>query len=452
MKSLSNISKKTVSELLPREDMEPEIETDPSKHARIGWWIVVLGVGGFFIWAFFAPLDKGVPVSGRVTVAGNIKAIQYPAAGIVQDILVKEGDVVKAGQVLVKMNDVTVKAAADISRGQYISDLAVEGRLIAERDGKSSVTFSPELLKSKDDPEVANNLRLQQQLFISRQSALRSELAGIDQSIAGLKIQSQGMRDSMKSKQEQLVFLQEQLTGMRDLAKEGYIPRNRLLDQERIYAQVQGSISEDMGNIGRTKSQILELGLRRVQRQQEYQKEVRTQLGEVQKEAEALQNRLASQDFDLANTAVKTPVDGTVVGLNVFTRGGVLPGGFKMMDIVPSEDPLIVEGEIPINLVDKVHAGLPVEMIFTAFNQSHTPHIPGVVTQVSADSLTQERTGRPYYKLKAKVAPEGLKLISKLAIRPGMPVELFVKTGERSMMSYLFKPVLDRAKTSLSEE
>ncbi|MEO8407397.1 MAG: HlyD family type I secretion periplasmic adaptor subunit, partial [Oxalobacteraceae bacterium] len=368
------------------------------------------------------------------------------------DILVKEGDVVKAGQVLVRMNDVLVKSAADISRMQYFNDRAIEARLIAERDGKSKIAFSEELIKEKADSRIANNLSLQEQLFFSRQSALRSELAGLDQNIAGLKIQTHGLQESMKSKKEQLVFLKEQLTGMRDLAKDGYIARNRLLDLERTYAQINGAISEDVGNIGRAQSQHIELGLRRSQRQQEYQKEVRSQLVEVQKEAEALQSRLTSQDFELANAEVKAPVAGTVVGLNVFTKGGVVGPGFRMMDIVPNDEPLIVEGQIPVDLIDKVKVDLPVELIFPALNQHTTPHIPGVVTQVSADRLTDERTGMPYYKLKAKVAPAGVKMIAHEQIRPGMPVQIFVRTGERSMMSYLMKPLFDRAKTSLTEE
>jgi protease secretion system membrane fusion protein len=439
--------------LVHDDTLPPAVKTDHAHFSRIGWIIVLLGFGGFLIWAFFAPLEKGVPVLGTVMVSSNRKAIQHPTGGRVEDILVKEGDVVKAGQVLVKMNDVAVRAAAASSRAQYFNDRAVEARLIAERDGKSKVSFADELTEAaKIDPSVGGNVSLQQLLFSSRQSALRSELAGIDQSIAGLKIQTEGLQNSLASKQEQQMFLKEQLAGMRDLAKDGYVARNRLLELERTYAQLNGSISEDIGNIGRSKSQMLELALQRSQRQQEYQKEVRTQLTDIQKEIEALQNRLVSQDYDLANALVTAPVDGTVVGLSVFTRGGVVQPGFRMMDIVPSEDQLIVEGMVPVDLIDKVQVNLPVEMIFSAFNQNKAPHIPGIVTQVSADRLTDEKTGTPYYKLKAKVAPEGLKKIAALAIRPGMPVEIFVKTGERSLMSYLMKPIFDRAKTSLSEE
>ena len=350
------------------------------------------------------------------------------------------------------MNEVQTKSAADVTRFQYYTARAVEARLIAERDGNSSIEFPPDLEKMKSDARVSSAVGLQTQLFSSRRNALQNELAAVDQNIAGLKSQIRGLEESRDSQKQQLVFLKEQLDGMRDLAKEGYVARNRLLDLERTFSQINGGLSENIGNIGRARSQISELSLRRIQRQQEVQKEVRTQLTDVQKEAEALQSRLASQDFDLANVIVRAPVDGTVVGMNVFTNGGVIGPGGRMMDLVPSDDPLIVEGMVPINLIDKIHPNLKVELIFSAFNQNSTPHIPGIVTQVSADKLTDEKTGQPYYKMKAQVAPEGIKMLKDLQVRPGMPVELFIKTGERTMMSYLLKPVLDRAKTSMTEE
>lgn len=239
---------------------------------------------------------------------------------------------------------------------------------------------------------------------------------------------------------------------MRVLAQDGYVPRNRVLELERTHAQLTGDISEDTGNIGRIQRQISELNLRRVQRLEEHQKEVRQQLTDVQREAEALNSRLLAQDFELANVLVKAPVDGIVVGINIFTRGGVIGPGFRMMDIVPSEDMLVIEGQVPVHLIDKVHAGLDVDFIFTAFNQNKIPRVPGIVTNVSADRLTDERTGVPYYQLKAKVTPEGMKILTDWQIRAGMPVEIFVKTGERSLMNYLLKPILDRIHTSLVED
>lgn len=428
------------------------VKTDETRHAKLGWWIVLVGVGGFFLWATFAPLDKGVPLSGSVMVATNRKAVQHQTGGIVEDILVKEGDLVKEGQVLVKMNDIQVKAQAEVTRGQLIAARAIEARLIAERDNKPEIDFPPFLHSAVDDPRVIGSISLQKQLFVSRQSVLKHELAALDENIAGLTVQLRGLESSRASKLQQLEFLKEQLENMRVLAQDGYVPRNRVLELERTHAQLTGDISEDTGNIGRIQRQISELNLRRVQRLEEYQKEVRQQLTDVQREAEALNSRLLAQDFELANVLVKAPVDGIVVGINIFTRGGVIGPGFRMMDIVPSEDMLVIEGQVPVHLIDKVHAGLDVDFIFTAFNQNKIPRVPGIVTNVSADRLTDERTGVPYYQLKAKVTPEGMKILTDWQIRAGMPVEIFVKTGERSLMNYLLKPILDRIHTSLVED
>ena len=429
-----------------------EVNTDAGRYVKLGWVIVLLGVMGFFSWASFAPLDKGVPLSGHVAVASSRKVIQHQTGGTVDEILVKDGDIVKAGQVLIRMNSVVAKTSAEIARVQWYTAQAIEARLLAERDGVKSITFSKELKHVKSDPRVANNIMLQQQLLSARQTSLQNELGALDENISGMKMQLRGLEESMISKRQQQQFLREQLDGMRDLAKEGYIARNRLLDLERTYAQVNGGISEDTGKIGQVMRQIAEFGLRKSQRLQDYRKEVRSQLSDVQKEVEALQNSLESLDFDLSNVMVKAPVDGTVVGLSVFTQGAVVASGFKLMELVPKNDALIVEGMLPVNLVDKVHQGLKADLIFSAFNVNTTPHIPGIVTQVSADRTVDERTGQAYYKVQAAVAPEGMKMISHLQIRPGMPVDLFVKTGERTMMNYLLKPIFDRANTSMTEE
>lgn len=444
--------KNLITDVTPRHIEMLEVETDASSYARLGWLIVLVGVVGFLIWASFAPLDKGVPLSGNIAVATNRKIVQHQTGGTIDQILVKDGDEVKAGQVLVKMNDVNAKSAAEIARGQWLADKAIEARLIAERDGAQSIHFPKELEDAKNDARVAESLLAQQQLFSTRRFALQSDLSAIEENIAGLKLQAAGLEESMVNKKQQQVFLKEQVESMRDLAKDGYVARNRLLDLERTYAQVNGGISEDIGNFGRLKRQILELTFRKTQRMQDAQKEVRTQLADVQKEAGSLQSRLEALDFDLQNSLVRAPVDGTVVGLNVFTNGAVVAGGFKLLELVPKDDALIVEAVLPVNLVDKVHEGLKVEMIFSAFNSNTTPHIPGIVTQVSADRAIDERNGQPFYKVRAAVSPEGKAEVNKLQVRPGMPVELFVKTGERTMMNYLLKPVFDRAKTALTEE
>lgn len=446
--------KNETTEVVVHDATPLEVNTDARAFSRLGWFVVLAGVGGFLLWALLAPLDKGVPLSGTVAAEANRQAVQHQTGGTIQEILVRDGDRVKAGQVLVRMNPIVAQSAVEITETQYLSALANIARLSAERDGLKKISFPAELEKRRMEPRVIELMSLQNQLLMSRQGSLQSELGGIDENIAGLKLQIQGLQESRDSKKEQMAILKEQLTGMRDLAKEGYIARNRLLDLERTYAQLGGSISEDIGNIGRSQRQVVELTLRRSQRIQDYQKEVRSQLSEFQKEAEAQNARLQAQRFELANVEVKAPADGIVVGRAVFTNGGVVPAGFKMMDIVPSDGSLIVDGQLPVNLVDKVHPGLPVELIFSAFNANKTPHIDGELIHVSADRSVEERTGTPFYVVKVKVSQAGAKKIAqhKMDIRPGMPVELFVKTGERTMMNYLLKPILDRAHSSMSED
>jgi membrane fusion protein, protease secretion system len=442
----------TVNQLQNTANLVANVDTNIAKYTRLGWLIIVAGLGGFLLWASLAPLDKGVPLTGTVAVASNKKAIQHESGGTVDAILVKEGDSVQAGDVLVRMNGVQASAEAESAHAQYIVARVTEARLTAEMNRQTGVKLPPELVAAKQDPRVIESLALQNQLSSSRQAAIKSELSSIDENIAGLLSQMHGLESAVVSKNQQKALVNEQLAGMRDLAKEGYLPNNRVLESEQNLARIEADIAADVGNIARAKRQVAELNLQKNQRNQEYQKEVRTQLSEVQKQTNSLESQLKGLDRHLDNVEIKAPVAGTVVGLNVFTKGAVVAPGFKLMDIVPKEDGLVVEGQLPVHLVDKVYAGLPVNMLFTAFNQNKTPHIPGVISNVSADRFVDERTGQSYYKVTSKVAPEGLKMISQLKIRPGMPVELFVVTGERTMMNYLFKPIFDRLKISMSEE
>lgn len=446
--------KNNAAEVITHDVTPLEVNTDATKFSRLGWLIVLIGVGGFLLWGMFAPLDKGVPLSGTVAKESNRKSIQHQTGGTVKEILVKDGDVVKAGQVLIRMNGIIARSNFETSDAQYLTARANEARLIAERDGLKTIKFPAELEQRKNEPRVMELMSMQNQLLMSRQMSLQNELGSVDENIAGLKVQIKSLEEAQESKKVQMGFLQEQLGGMRDLAKEGYVARNRLLDLERTYAQLSGAVSEDIGNIGRTRRQVLELQLRRAQRGQDYQKEVRTQLSETEKEAQSLSARMEGQKFEVDNVEVRAPVSGTVTGLAVFTQGGVVQSGFKMMDIVPTDDPLVVEGNLAVNLVDRVHPGLKTELIFAAFNANKTPHIEGQVEEVAADRTVDERTGNPFYKVRVRVTPAGQKMIAahNMNVRPGMPVELFVKTGERTMMSYLFKPLVDRAHSALSEE
>lgn len=452
MKALQD--KTQATEVISHDVTPLEVNTDASAYSRLGWIMVLVGLGGFMLWAIFAPLDKGVPMSGTVMMQSNRQAVQHLTGGILREILVRDGDVVKAGQTLVRMDPIRAKSEAGITGAQYSTALATEARLLAERDGATSVVFPVELESSTADPRVAQLTTLQKQLFSSRRGALQSELNAVDENIAGLKLQIKGLQEVQSNEKVQIGLLNEQLGGMRDLAKDGYVARNRVLELERTYAQVNGSLAENIGQIGRLQRQVSELTMRRMQRVQEFQNEVRSQLADVQRETQSLSSRMTSLRHDVENVDVKSPADGVVVGLAVFTKGGVVQPGFRMMDIVPSDDALVVDGRLAVNLVDKVHKGLPVDIIFSAFNANTTPHIPGEVIQVSADRSVDERTGEPYFVVRVKVTPEGQKMVGqlKLDLQSGMPADLFVKTGERTMMNYLLKPVMDRARTSMSED
>jgi protease secretion system membrane fusion protein len=406
MKALVN--KSEVSEVVTHDVAPLTVNTDASAYSRLGWITVLLGVGGFLVWAATAPLDKGVPLPGTVAAAGNRKAVQHQAGGTVAKILVTDGDVVKAGQVLVRMNDVSTRSTLEMTRAQYYSACASEARLTAERDGKSVMTFPPALEAVKTDPRVIANVALQEQLLSSRRMALENELAGVDANIAGLKLQNAGIQASRDSKKLQLSLLQEQLDNTRDLVRDGYVARSKQLELERGYAQISGAVAEDIGNLGRGERQVMEMTLRRTQRQQEYQKEVRSQLTDIQKETAALRSRLVAQEFDMNNVEVRAPVDGVVLNTAVFTEGGVVGPGFRMMDVIPSDEAMVVEGQLPVNLIDRVHPGLKAELIFSAFNSNKTPHIPGEIIEVAADRTLDERTGAAYYKVKANVAPKGV--------------------------------------------
>ncbi|HKR47627.1 MAG TPA: HlyD family type I secretion periplasmic adaptor subunit [Paraburkholderia sp.] len=434
--------------------LPPTLNTDETRYVKIGWTIVLVGICGSLLWATFAPLSKGVPVEATVVVTGNRKEIQHPTGGIISEILVQDGDRVNAGQVLVKMNDVQVRAQADAVRAQYLSELAVRCRLTAEATGAKTIAFAPELLEAAkaNNLRVIDDMHLQEQLLQSRRLALQSSTAALRETAAGYTAQLVATNQSRTYKLAEQKALNSQLDGMRELADEGYAPRTRLQDMERESARLDGELSGQIGASGQLSSQIAEARLRMLQQQDDYMKEVRTQLTDVQRDTDALRSKLEESDFQLANAEVRSPVAGTVVGVNVFTNGGVVGAGAKLMEVVPSGEPLEAEGELPVNLVDKVKEGMPVEMMFTAFNQNSTPHIPGKLTFISADRLTNEHTGQPYYRVRAKVTTEGMKTLAHLDVKPGMPVEVFINAGQRSLMSYLLKPVVDRAHSALSED
>lgn len=338
---------------------EDYVEHDEKHYARIGWLILIVGFGGFMLWAAFAPLDKGVPATGTVIADGQRKIIQAPLAGVVEEILVRDGTLVKEGQVLARLNNLQATA----------------------------------------------------------------QVTGADQAVAGLRSQVKALEISVANQEAQEKTLKEQLSNMQELAQEGFVPRNRLLELQRNYHQLSATLAENRGNLARYRSQLTEQ-----------------------------ESRLAAFRFDLNNTEIKSPVDGSVVNLEVFTKGAVVQTGFKLMEVQPSNADLVIETRVPVHLIDKVHPALRVEVLFPAFNQRSTPNIPGVVTVVPDERTQDQRTGEPFYKVQVQVTEQGKKMLRDNKVRPGMPAEVFIVTGERSFLSYLLKPLTDRMHFSFTEQ
>ena len=427
------------------------VDMDNERAQRWGWALLVVGFGGFLAWALLAPLDAGITAAVTVVVSGNRKAVQPLVPGKIVAILAKDGDQVTAGQVLVRFDDTQSRSQLDIAKGQWFTSMATEARLTAERTGSGAPEFSEVLKNESADPRALAAMLLQGQLFSTRRKSLSTELAAMRENMRGLELQMQGTEASMRATEDQLGVLREQLKNLRNLADDGFMPRIRVQDQERTTSAMSGAIAEDTGSIGRSRQSIAEIKIRMISREQDVRKEVEAQLSDIQRDASSLSSRLQGLQFDVLNTEVKSPASGLVMGVAVHTIGGVVAAGTPMMEIVPRDEVLKIEAQIPPHLIDKIKPGLPVDILFTAFNQASTPKIAGNLTQVSADVLMDPKTNMPFFKASIDVTPEGMVNLRKNEIRAGMPAEIFVRSGERTAMNYLLKPLMDRVRRSMTE-
>lgn len=429
------------------------VYVDDRRPGRWGLWLVAVGFGGFLLWASLAPLDAGVVANATVNVTDNRKSIQHLTGGTIDAILVREGERVNREQPLIRLDRTRAVAEQGVISSQYIVARAVENRLQAERDGLDAVRFDPELLtRFADDPRLEEASSLQQRLFVTRRAALTGKAAILGENIRGAEEQLNGLRQVQAARSAQLRFLAQELDGIRNLAAEGYVPRNRLLELERSAADLNGQKAQTAADIGRIHNQIAELKLRILQLKQDYQKEVQSQLTEVQKEVATLSDRLRALDHEVAHTTIRSPIDGLVLGLAVNTVGGVIRPGAELMSVVPADEPLQVDAMIPVQAIDKMAAGLPVDITFPAFNHAQTPNIPGRVLTIAADRLVDDASKEPYYLAQITVTEEGMEQLGSNQIRAGMPATVIIKTGERNLLSYLLKPLLARIDGAFKEQ
>ncbi|MEN9395765.1 MAG: hypothetical protein RLZ81_295 [Pseudomonadota bacterium] len=429
---------------------------EPKEHAgragRVGLWALGLGFGGFLLWAGFAPLDEGVPAQGMVTIDTKSKAVQHLSGGIIKEVLVKEGQQVKEGQLLIKLDEAVVRANYESVRQRYMGLRAMEGRLSAEQRGLSKITWHADLREVMGDPLIRQMALTQEQLFESRRASLRADLQSIEESIQGQEGLLQAYNAMIGNRRNTLTLLNEELKNTTGLVKEGYAPRNRQLELERMVSESNSSIAELAGNITRSQRSINEMRQRAIARQQEYRKEVESQIADVGREVSADVEKFRAAKDDLGRIEIKSPASGQVVGLAVQTVGGVIGAGQKLMDIVPSGQALLLEVRVPPHMIDRVQADLAVDVRFSSFAHSPQLVVEGKVVSVSADLLTDVHTGAGYFLARVAVTPEGLKKLGKRQMQPGMPVDVVFITGERSMLTYLLHPLLKRVSASMKEE
>lgn len=368
-------------------------QKQPSNSVRTGIWILIVALAGFIIWAAFAPLDEGVPSEGVVSIATKPKVIQHLQGGRVDRVHVREGQFVREGAVLITLDNLLAKARYEEVHQHYLGLRAAESRLLAEQNASSHISFHHDLLTDDNKLLVERLMQSEKQLFVARQGIVR--------------------------------LLKEQLSGIRDLVREGYAPLNQQRDLEIRLSEIYANIQQEMS--------------------------------QVQREVQADKDKSVALAEELSLTEITSPVAGQVLGLQVQTAGAVIQSGQKLMDIVPLDEKLLVEVKIAPHLIDRVHTGGIADVRFTSFAHSPQLVVSGKVESVSKDLITDPRMnpaqpGSSYYLARISISPEGLKTLGNRQLQPGMHVEAVIKTGERSLLTYLMHPLIKRLSASMKEE
>ena len=426
--------------------------SNPGRPTRWGMWLLALGFGGFIVWAATAPIDEGVPAPGTVMVDTKRQAVQHLTGGIVREILARDAQHVKAGDVVMRFDDSVAKANYQSSRQQYFALRAQESRLEAEQKGATQITFHADLIAEQNDPVVTEHISLQRQLFVSRRNALLGEQAILEQNRNATREALNGVKAQLEGKQAQLKLVREQLEGTRQLAKDGYLPRNRWYDEERLAADLSASVGELTASIARVQSTLVEVELRISQRRREFLRDVETQLAETSRDAHVAGERWRATREELARLEVRSPADGVVVGLAAHTVGGVVGPGARIMDVIPAGVPLTLEVRVEPHLIDRVRADLPADVRIHAFIDAPDLVIEGRVISVSADLIVDPQPNiPPYYLARVAVTPKGMKELGQRQLQPGMPAEVVIKTGERTLINYLVTPLIRRVSNAFRE-
>lgn len=416
-----------------------------------GFVVITLFLGGLAAWSLLAPIESAVVAPGVVSVDSSRKTVQHLEGGIVAAIAVREGDEVVAGQLLLQLRDTGQLAQRNQLRAQLDEALAGNARLSAERTGASTVIFPEVLLKRADDPTVAGILEGQRSVFASSQRLLDEQTSVLAQRITGFRKEIEGLEGQIDAAERQLGFIGEELQILEKMYAKKLVDKPRLLALRRDRAVIEGDISEHRANIARADQGILESRLRITELEAARIKQVDEDLRLQQVRAYELEQQLAAAEDVLHRTRIRSPIDGTVVGLQVHTIGGVVAAGETLLDIVPSDEELVVKTSVDPRDIEQVHAGLPAHVKLTAFNRRVHQPIEGVVQTVSADALTDPLTGAGYYLARVQFQQDSLQ-DQPIALQPGMTADVMIRTGARTPLEYLMEPITRSLGRALREE
>ena len=412
------------------------------KLAVIGSALIGVFVFGFGIWAIFAPLESAAIANGSVVSESSRKTIQHLEGGIIAQILVHDGDVVQAGQTLLRLDDTKARTSLAALQGQLWDARAREARLIAERDGAASIAF-PTDMTANSGPGAAAALAGQQQIFSTRHSLQQSKAAAIRERINQVNEEINGHKAEVVALEQRMALLKQEIAGVMELVSKGLERRPRLLSLQRDLAEMEGKRGDTMAQIAKAKQVIAESEVDILSLQNDKQKDVADDLRETQKKITELREQVRQAADVLARIEVKAPEAGTVTDLRVHTPGGVINPGEALLDLVPQADRLVVEARVRPEDIDRVHEGLPAQVRLMPYKQRRTPPLDATVTYVSADLLTDKRTNENYYAARLRLDEKELASLVDVKMVPGMPSEAMIKTGETTAALYALSPILD---------
>jgi HlyD family secretion protein len=408
-----------------------------------GTALIGIFVIGFGTWAAVAPLESAAIANGTVVSESSRKTIQHLEGGIIAQILVHDGDIVQAGQVLLRLDDTKARTTMVALQGQVWDARAAEARLIAERDGASAIAFPADLVAKSSEPGVAAALAGQQKIFDTQHQLQGSKIAAIGERINQVNEEIKGHQAEVAALDQRTKLLNEEIAGVQQLVDKGLERKPRLLSLQRDLAEMEGKRGDTMAHIAKAKQTIAESEVDILSLQNDRQKDVADELRDTQKKLHEVQEQAQAAADVLARIDIRAPETGTITDLRVHTPGGVINPGEALLDLVPQTDRLVVDARVRPEDIDRVHEGLPAQVRLMPYKQRRTPPIDATVVYVSADRLTDTHTNESYYRAKLRLDEKELASLVDVKMVPGMPSEAMIKTGETTAALYALSPILD---------